>query len=187
MEELLMQMQQNRKAQEAQTLKRRAVVRIAVILLILLLALRILGVAQGGLLPVGVAIAEGGNGATTHASASSPTVVTRVEWLSYCDATRMGLGVYAPTDIPCSPSRIISFPALQSDLTTVGILTAGEYLMVAPAPLSPACRVVVVNEATSQLSGWLCADVNGLYRTAADGQNPGAQWQLRSDGSWVKG
>ncbi len=182
MEELLMQMQASKKAQEAQVQKRRAILRIAVILLIILLALRILGVAQGGLLPVGVAIAEDGS---ARAAASAPAALARVEWLSYCDAARVGLGVYSPTDIPCSPSRIVSFPALQAELTTAGLLASGEYLAPAAAPLSPACRVTVVTEATAQVSGWLCADVNGLYWTDASGQNPGAHWQAWSDGSWA--
>ena len=184
MEELLLQIQKSKREQEAQALKRRGLGRIAALVLLIGFGLRLLGVAQGGILPVGVAVADLG---TTQPHLSGPAAATRLEWLSYCDASRVGLGVFAATDIPCNPSRIISFPALQAELVTVGLLAPGEYLAPAAAPLSPACRVMVVTEATGQVSAWLCADVNGLYRADASGHNHGAHWQLWNDGIWVKG
>jgi hypothetical protein len=179
MEELLIQMQQTKQAQETEVRRRRGFVRIAVILLVILILLRIVGIAW----PLPAVIAVTGE---KPVYAAGPTAVMRVEWLSYCDGAKVGLSAYAANDIPCSPSRVISLPALQEQLVAVGVLMKGEYLTLAATQLSPACRVVVVNGENGQIIGWLCADVNGggLYRTDAAGQHPGPCWQLWSDGEW---
>ena len=84
MEELLIQMQQTKQAQEADVRRRRGVVRVAVILLVILILLRVLGVAR----PLPAVIA----GTSEHpVVASEPAAAMRVEWLSYCDQSREGL------------------------------------------------------------------------------------------------
>lgn len=183
MEELLIQMQQTRQAQEAEVRRRRGIVRVAVILLVILILLRILGVAQGGVFPIQPVIA-----AERTDYATGPAAAMRVEWLNYCDQSRVGLAAYSATDIPCSPSRVVTLPNLQEQLVAANVLVKGESLSLAPASLAPsaACRVVAVNGDNGQITGWLCAEVNGngLYRTDAAGQHPGLVWQFWSDDEW---
>jgi hypothetical protein len=179
MEELLNQMQQTKQAQEAEVRRRRGVVRIAVILLVILILLRVLGVAR----PLPAVIADTGE---RPVYASGPVAAMHVEWLSYCDQAKVGLSAYNATDIPCSPGKVVTLPKLLEGLIAAGVVAKGESLSLAAAPLSPACRVVVVNGDNGQITGWLCAEVNGngLYRTDAAGQHPGLCWQFWSDEKW---
>jgi hypothetical protein len=178
MEKFLLQVQQANQAEEREARRRGRLGRIAIFLLIIFLLIRFLGEYQGGVLPLPPAIAQSQRGGAV--SAASPA---RVEWIGGCDPGRVGLAVYASTDIPCSPSRVIGFPDLQTRLLEQGLLLEGEYLLTAPAPLSPACRVHVVSAASGQIVGWLCADLSGLYRTDASGQNPGPHAAVLADGS----
>ena len=181
MEELLNQMQQTKQAQEAEVRRRRGVVRIAVILLVILILLRVLGVAR----PLRAVIADTGE---QPVYASGPAAAMHVEWLSYCDQAKVGLSAYNTTDIPCSPGKVVTLPKLQEQLIAAGMVVKGESLSLAPGSLSPspACHVVVVNGDNGQITGWLCAEVNGngLYRTDGAGQNAGPCWQLWSDEKW---
>jgi hypothetical protein len=178
MEELFIQMQQSKQAQEAEYQRRRGIVRVALILLVILILLRILGIAR----PVPAVIAGNGN---EPVRASGPAAALRVEWLGYCDQTKVGLAAYGANDIPCSPSRVVSLPSLQEQLTSAGVVEKGEYLTLS-ASASPACRAAVVNGENGQITGWLCLEANGrgLYRADAAGQNPGPVWQFWSDGEW---
>ena len=179
MEEMLNQMQQTKQAQEAEVRRKRGIVRIAAILLVILILLRVLAVAR----PLPAVIADTPD---QPVYASGPAAAMHVEWLSYCDQARVGLSMYSVTDIPCSPGKVVTLPKLQQQLIVAGVVAKDESLSLSAAPLSPACSVVVLNGDSGQITGWLCAEVNGngLYRADAAGQHPGPSWQFWSDDTW---
>jgi hypothetical protein len=165
--------------QDIQTFRRLAILKVAALLFLIGMGMRVAQTAQGEVPPVEAAAPN-----DKPSLAFGSATLIRLEWLSYCDPNRVGLGIYLATDIPCSPGRVISFPQLQNELTSLGVLAPAEYLTLSTSPISPACRVIIVTEASGQLAGWLCADTNGVYRANLAGQLSNGQWQLWTDGSW---
>lgn len=128
-----------------------------------------------------IRVALGDTPAAEAAKAGGPRALLRVEWLAGCGPTT-GVGLFAVADAPCQPSRVVPLNWLQGQLAGLDLLAAGEYLEMSPHPAQPACGVTVLGSDGAPV-GWLCADVNGLYRTVT-GTDPGARWQLWSDGAW---
>jgi hypothetical protein len=109
-----------------------------------------------------------------------PLAPIRIEWFSACDPSQTQLGLYAPTDGACSPSRTATLEWLQIELKTIGLLSASETLQRANNVEHPACSALVLGGPAP--AGWLCADGYGLYRLEA----PETRWQLQISGAWER-
>jgi hypothetical protein len=143
--------------------------RIAVLVILISLGLRVFQIALGDAPTV---------------QAAEQRALLRVEWLARCGVTTPALGLFAATDAPCLPGKVVSLNWLQGQLTAGEVLKAGEYLEWRAHPAHAACNAVVLNGAGT-VSGWMCADLNGLYRLGADGGEGGARWQVWSTGEWA--
>ena len=111
-------------------------------------------------------------------TAARPLAPIRLEWFSACDPAQTQLGLYAPSDGACSPSRTATLEWLQTELKTIGVLSAAESLQRAINAEHPACGALVLNG--SAPARWLCADGYGLYRL----ESPETRWQLQLTGGW---
>jgi hypothetical protein len=109
-----------------------------------------------------------------------PLAPIRIEWFTSCDPAQTQLGLYAPTDGACSPSRTATLDWLQSELKAIGLLSGDEVLQRAENAEHPACGALVLGG--SAPASWLCADGSGLYRLEA----PETRWQLQLNGAWEK-
>ncbi len=114
-----------------------------------------------------------------------PPALIRLEWFGDCDPARGELGLYRNNDSACSPSRTASLAWLQSQLTLIGVLSAGEYLQRAPTPSLPACGALVLAPGGDAHAGWICVDTHGVYRADMTGMDTRARWQLLNDGAWI--
>jgi hypothetical protein len=122
--------------------------------------------------------------ATVMANPSQPLPSTaiayaRVEWLTACGLPQPELGLYAPADAPCQPTRLVSLNWLQSQLAASGFLASSEYL---EPTAQPGCLAAIL-DANARPAGYLCADANGLYRADLNGRAPEARFQLWMQGS----
>ena len=161
---------------------RRSFAKIAMLVLLAGLLLRIMQVAFGGITGA-VTIVRDTPGAIKVTS--QPTFV-HLEWLIQCDPTRQGLALYTIGDDPCRPSQITSLTWLQSQLTMKGLLASTEYLEWVADPTNIACRAVVLAGPSRTPGGWVCADWRGIYRTNLAGQDSGKRLQYWSDWNWVQ-
>ena len=155
---------------------RLAVARIGILLFLIFFGLRLFGIAVTEQAPLADAA---GNATPTPAA---PRIFVRFEWLNHCAPAGAQLGLYAASDAPCQPSRIVSLTWLQSQLAANGLLTTGEYLEPAPVAQNSACSLAVLNSATQQPTGCICSDANGLYRADASGKDSAKRVQLESGG-----
>jgi hypothetical protein len=159
---------------------RRNVAKIAMLVLLAGLVLRIMQVAVGEAAMPAPTYAPNTVPATTQ-----PTFV-RLEWLSQCDPARQGLALYTVGDDPCKPGETASLTWLQNQLIIKGLLASTEYLEWVAESTNAACRAVVLASPKGTPNSWVCADWRGLYRANLAGQDPGKRLQYWSDGNWVQ-
>ena len=164
---------------------RRSFAKLAMLVLLAGLVLRILQVALSGAATV---VTEKLNIAVPTPAViptSQPTFV-RLEWFSQCDPAQQGLALYGVGDNLCQPGQTVSLAWLQSQLTTKGLLASTEYLEWDANPADAACRAAVLAGPGGAPAGWVCADWRGLYRVDMTGQDAGKRLQFWSDGNWVQ-
>lgn len=164
---------------------RRSFAKLAMLVLLAGLVLRILQVALSGAVAI---VTEKINIAVPTPAVlptSQPTFV-RLDWISQCDSTQQGLALYVVGDSACQPNQIVSLTWLQSQLATKGLLASTEYLEWVANPADAACRAAVLAGPGGAPAGLVCADWRGIYRVGADGQDAGKRLQFWSDGNWVQ-
>lgn len=164
---------------------RRSFAKLAMLVLLAGLVLRILQVALSGAATV---VKENINIAvpTPAVIPTSQPMFVRLEWISQCDPAQQGLALYAVGDNPCQPGQTASLAWLQSQLTTKGLLASTEYLEWVANPADAACRAAVLAGPGNAPAGWVCADWRGVYRVDMTGQDAGKRLQFWSDGNWVQ-
>ncbi len=164
---------------------RRSFAKLAMLVLLAGLVLRILQVAVSGAAAV---VTKNINIAVPTPAViptSQPTFV-RLEWISQCDPAQQGLALYGVGDNPCQPSQTASLTWLQSQLATKGLLASTEYLEWVANPANAACRAAVLAGPGGAPVGSVCADWRGIYRVGMTGQDAGQRLQFWSDGNWVQ-
>ena len=161
---------------------RRSFAKIAMLVLLAGLVLRIMQVAFSGITRAETTV----KGTPSTITVTSQPTFIRLEWLNQCDSARQGLALYTVGDDPCKPGQTASLTWLQSQLIMKGLLASTEYLEWFANPTNTACYAMVLAGPSRTPGGWVCADWRGVYRVGLAGQDSGKRLQYWSDGNWVQ-
>lgn len=125
------------------------------------------------------------------ARAGRPTLhfqreLLRLHWDPHCPASERPIRLYAASDAACQPWMAETVAWLRGELVGLTVLAETEALSLLQVHERPACGAAILE--AGRLTGWLCADLRGLYRTNAWGEElrPGRRWQLWSTGGWAE-
>lgn len=158
---------------------RLGIARVAVLVIVLFLIVRMFLIANGP---------ERSEAAPSRPTATATPVpqILRPQFLT-CASLGDKVGLYAASDAVCQPMKTLTFEQLVDVSHAAGLVQASEGVLRLSLESRPTCAYTVTAE--GKIVGWLCTDTAGLYRADSLGRDRDGgirwQWSTENGGIWL--